>query len=325
MKQNICDRLTALRNRMKENGVAYRAKQKKKLATFIVTAAACILFAIVGILGLAMRTHTNNVDYDQNISNAETATTYDKQLKYYNEAIKIKPTEEKAYLGIIDVFKKDRNFSLEEEKDLTEIINGHGNYETETYIKKFKSNPQYAKFAFEVGKLYWYYYVYEDNAYEILRMSSTIPWLTDATKQDAVGVLSQEELNMAKNYISIGDFKQNIDSKIIEGDDNDLYSPYWQSLNEMYTSVSKDDNEIVKLNVYRLVVNSIENYSRKFKNNVNVSKTEIQTLFDQVKTDVKGLSTSSDTTEKIKSEITERFEATQLAIDNAYREQVNNQ
>ena len=42
-----------------------------------------VLFAIVGVLGLAMRTHTNNEDYNQNILQAEKAATSEEKVQYY--------------------------------------------------------------------------------------------------------------------------------------------------------------------------------------------------------------------------------------------------
>lgn len=70
--QSCAELLYALQH-YQENGAAYRAKQKKKLSLFIGTAAACLLFAIIGILGLTMRTYTNNEDYAQNMLQAEKA------------------------------------------------------------------------------------------------------------------------------------------------------------------------------------------------------------------------------------------------------------
>ena len=113
--QSCAELLYALQH-YEENGAAYRAKQKRKLTTFIGTAAACVLFAMVGVFGLAMGTHTNNEDYNQNMLQAEKAATSEEKVQYYGKAIEIKPNEIEPYLGMVEAYKDDAVFTVDEEK-----------------------------------------------------------------------------------------------------------------------------------------------------------------------------------------------------------------
>ena len=67
-----------------KNDATYRAKQKKKIALFAVTVAACILFAIVGVIGLVMRMHVSKEANNQNVQQSEKSAfsnAYGEQVK----------------------------------------------------------------------------------------------------------------------------------------------------------------------------------------------------------------------------------------------------
>ena len=101
-----------------------------------------------------------------------------------------------------------------------------------------------------------------------------------------------------------------------------MYVAYWKNLSDLVgiISESEDESEIVQLEVYKLSLNSIETYARKFKNKADVSQSDMQQLFDKVKDAVNDVATTSDTTETLKASVVSRIEQTQSAIDNAYRE-----
>ncbi len=310
--QSCAELLYALQH-YQENGAAYRAKQKRRLGTFIGTVAACLLCAAVGVAGLAMRTYTNNEDYTQNILQAEKAATPEEKVEYYAKAIEIKPTAVEAYLGMVDAFKDDTAFSVEEEKTFKEIINPN--------LSELREQEEYGELAFEIGKLYWYYYDYgrsEDTDNQVTRMKSSIQWFSDAADS---GSLGNQEYNMAKVYKDIGVFNRDITLNIEEASDKDMYRPYWDNMVELVDLLagSNEDSEIVELEVYKLVMYSIETYARKFKA-VGVTQDEMLDLFNTVKEASQNVSTTSDKTEQLKEDVIGRHGATEMAIENAYRE-----
>ena len=310
--QSCAELLYALQH-YKENGAAYRAKQKKKLATFLVTAAACILFAIVGVLGLTMRIYTNNEDYNQNILQAEKAATSEEKVQYYGKAIEIKPNEIEAYLGMVEAYKDDAVFTVDEEKGFKTKINAN--------LSGLREQSDYGSLAFEIGKLYWYYYDYgktETADNQVTRMKSAIQWFEDATEY---GGQSADYYLMSTIYRDIGKFNRDITLNIEEASDKGKYGPYWENINELVSMVmsSEDESEIIELEIYKLAMYSIETYARKFKAD-GVSQEDMIQLFNTVKEAVADVDTTSDKTEQLKNDVVARFDSVETAITNAYRE-----
>ena len=83
-----------------------------------------------------------------------------------------------------------------------------------------------------------------------------------------------------------------------------------------------DENEIVKLEVYKLAIYSIETYARKFKAD-GISQEDMKSLFTAVKEAVSSVEETTDKVKYIKDEVLSRFDSADSAIENAYREQVN--
>lgn len=310
--QSCAELLYALHH-YEEYGAAYRARQKRKLNSFIMTACACVLFLIVGVLGLFMRTQTNNADYTQNILQAEKASTTEEKLSYYSTAIDIKPLVMDAYLGMVDAVKDDAAFSTEEETAIKKKLNAN--------IASLRGEEGYANLAFEVGKLYWYYYDYGKTATadnQITRMKSAIQWFEDAVEY---GSEADDFYTMAKIYSDIGKFNRDITLNIEEASDKGKYAPYWNNMQELVEMISSssDENEIIELEVYKLTMYSIETYARKFKAD-GITQDQMNNLFTTVKTEASDVSTTSDKTEQLKTGVMNRFVAAQAAIENAFRE-----
>lgn len=310
--QSCAELLYALHH-YEEYGAAYRARQKRKLNTFIATAAACVLCLIIGVFGLFMRTQTNNADYTQNILQAEKASTTEEKLTYYSTAVDIKPLVMDAYLGMVDAVKDDAAFSTDEETTIKKKLNAN--------IASLRGEEGYANLAFEVGKLYWYYYDYgktETADNQITRMKSAIQWFEDAVEY---GSESDDFYTMAKIYSDIGKFNRDITLNIEEASDKGKYEPYWSNMQELVTMISNnsDESEIIELEVYKLSMYSIETYARKFKAD-GITQSDMTTLFQSVKTAANNVATTSDKTEQLKNDVINRFDAAEFAIENAFRE-----
>lgn len=312
--QSCAELLYALHH-YEEYGAAYRARQKRKLHTFIATAAACVLCSIIGAFGLFMRTQTNNADYTQNILQAEKASTTEEKLACYSTAVDIKPLVMDAYLGMAEAVKDDAVFSTDEETAVKKKLNAN--------LAALREEDGYANLAFEMGKLYWYYYDYgktETADNQITRMKSAIQWFDDAVEY---GSESDDFYMMARIYSDIGKFNRDITLNIEEASDKGQYEPYWKNMQELVTMISNtpDESEIIELEVYKLAMYSIETYARKFKAD-GVGKADMSALFRSVKAAADAVATTSDKTEQLKKDVVNRFDDAESAIENAYREQV---
>lgn len=308
--QSCAELLYAL-NHYNEMDESYRRKQKKKLNKFIGTAAAAVFCLVVGITCQGLKAYANNSDYDNNIRQAELSATDTEKIEYYMRAMDIKPGDSEAYFGIIEAFKDDAVFSVEEEEQFKKRVNGN--------ITALQANRDYADLAFEIGKLYWYYYDYgrtADSDNQVTRMKSAIQWFEAACEY---GGEESDYYTMAQMYRDIGQFNRDITLNVQEASDKGTYLPYWENLKNLVDTVSssQDENEIVNLEVYKLAVNAMETYARKFKAD-DVTEEDMRSLLEKVREGAAATATTTDKTEQMKEEVIGRFDAVDAAIENAY-------
>lgn len=296
-----------------EIGAGYRKKQQKKLKTFIATAVATLLFLTMGIVGTVMQIRTNNLDYEQNLQWAEKASSAEEKIAYYSTAIDIKPATGDAYYGLIDAIKDDAKFTVQEENIFKNKLNAN--------LNLLKEEPHYANLSYEVGKLYWYYYDYGRTATadnQITRIKSAIQWFEDAV---SYGSETDSFYFQASNYADIGRFNRDITLNVAEASDKGTYAPYWESITKQIENMNEDESEMIKLEVYKLAIYSIESYARKFKAD-GIEQYDMSALLEKVEEAVKAVEVTSDVTEEIQKNVIARFAAAEKAVANAYREQV---
>lgn len=315
--QSCAELMYALQH-YEEYGEAYRVMQKKKVKKFVATAVASVVFLIIGVVCLTVRRGLNNADYEQNIIQAEKATTAEDKIDYYGKAIQIKPSNTEAYMGMIEAMKEDASFTAEESDTLTSAITVNDGV--------LKEQPDYAELAFEVGKLYWYYYDYgksEGTDNQATRMKSAVQWFNDAITYGNKNDKSfEKDYQMASVYKAIGEFNRDITMKVQEADDEGLYASYWDNIKSLNTYIEEqeDKNEFVQLEIYKLTYSTIETYAKKLKSD-GVKESDMQEVYQNVTRGINGMSTTSDTTGDIKKGLESRANNVQDAIQNAYREQ----
>ncbi|MCA1055186.1 serine/threonine protein kinase [Rossellomorea aquimaris] len=292
----------------------FRAKQRAKLRKFSVVAGASLLSLLIGVTAQAMNVKTNNSDYNMMIQMAERASTDTNKIDYYLTATDIKPNVNDAYLGLVEAFKGNAAFSVEEEEQFKKKINAH--------LTDIRENEDYSDLAFEIGKLYWYYYDYgksESSDNQITRMKSSIQWFEDTVEY---GSQDRAYFEMAKVYRDIGKFNQDITLHIEEASDKGKYKPYWDNMKDLINMIAKnpDESEIVKLELYKLSMYSIETYARKMKAD-GIEESDLRSVFDLVKRGTNEVAATTDKTDAIKNEVISRFESTGKSIENAFRKQ----
>ena len=243
---------------------------------------------------------------------AEKSATDEEKIEIYLEAVDIKPTDTKAYLGLIAAFKDDAVFTVEEENEFKKKINNN--------LSGLREQDDYADLAYEIGRLYWYYYDYgktdtSDN--QITRIKSSVQWFSDAYDY---GSEESDYHLITQVYKEIGQFTRDVTLNVEEASDKGTYAPYFQNLEDLLEIVDGEDSEIVNLEVYKLCLNSIENYARKFKSD-GIEESRIQAFYQDVLDRTDAVDTTTDKTDEIKQQILERKDAAQDAIKNAYSEQ----
>jgi len=303
---------------------AFLAKQKAKLRNFLVVFALFVVLLAVGFLGLGMNKNVINTSFDQNITWARNSTDTAEKIAYYQKAIQIKPADETPYLEMINLFKADAVFTLDEEKTLIEALTPN--------LTQLREQPFYPDLAFEIGKLYWYYYAYGrtdadpamsgsealDDNNQSTRMISSIQWFADVMQY---GGTSGSNYSIAKIYHDIGDFHKNIATNVAEASDVGKYKLYWNNLNDLvsYVRTSNNEPEIVKLTLDSIVLNAISTYARKFKSD-GITESDMRTTLSNVVADARNVSASTDKTIDMQNKIVNTLAGlASTAVDNAFR------
>lgn len=114
---------------------------------------------------------------------------------------------------------------------------------------------------------------------------------------------------MAEMYRDIGQFNRDITLNVQEASDKGTYLPYWENITKLVATVSEsqDENEIVNLEVYKLAMNAVETYARKFKAD-DVAQEDMKALLEQVKAGTEQVDTTTDKTEEMKNDILKRLQ-----------------
>lgn len=309
-------------NHYKEIDDEYTRRQKQKLAAFVTTAAISIMGLTTGIASSIYADSANNANYDVIVEHAQKENNADKKKEYLYQAIDIKPSDIKAYEELIEVYKSDYIYSLSEEQEFISVVNEHNS--------ELKQNKDYLKLSFQIGKLYWYYYDYAssdgDNAdNQTVRMKAATGWFREASGNNSDSknisyIKNQKELNMAQIYADIGQFYTDIDKAVIEGCDYGMYVALFERLEQMVDMAEKDnETEIVCLEVYRLVMNSINARAGKFCTD-KVPKERVIELCNNVSELTKTTDTSAQLTKEMKESIIEKIDDTIESVELAYME-----
>lgn len=309
-------------NHYREIDDEYTKRQKQKLAAFVTTAAISIIGLTTGIASSIYADSANNANYDVIVEHAQKENNTDKKKEYLYQAIDIKPSDIKAYEELIEVYKSDYIYSLSEEQEFISVVNEH--------TSELKQNKEYLKLSFQIGKLYWYYYDYassngDNSDNQTVRMKAATGWFREASGNNSDSknisyVKNQKELNMSQIYADIGQFYTDIDKAVIEGCDYGMYETLFERLEQMVDMAGEDDEtEIVCLEVYRLVMNSINARAGKFCTD-KVPKERVIELCNNVSELTKATDTSAQLTKEMKESIIENIDDTIESVELAYME-----
>ncbi|MBR6999534.1 MAG: serine/threonine protein kinase [Lachnospiraceae bacterium] len=305
-----CAELNYALQHYEEYTAQYRVKQLKKIWKFGAMVIATILMIVAGCFGLGMRSKKINSDFTLNINQAVRATDDKEKMYYYEKAISIKPGDVTPYLGIVEMLKQDDMvFDVEEETQLKRLITPN--------LEVLKRNPDYSQLAFEIGKLYWYYFTYgtENGADNTMtRRGVAVEWFNDAV---AYGRVNDDYYRMADVYRQIGQFMSTIDMKIREGSDGGAYREYWNCLREMVSSINDTDPEVVILEIYNQVIDAITGRVKGFRND-GISYSEITSLLDKVVVGLNKCRPIAERNMEMKEEILNKVDDARVAIDRDY-------
>lgn len=152
----------------------YRAKQKKKLATFITTCALTLLFAGVSTWGFVSAENKKSENYDNILENAV-------NVEDYYRAILTDSTRTEAYTGLNDYLISDYVVTKEEGQQLMKLLAGLDETDTNGFSQNvavlenlMAANPTgYQDVCFDIG---WSFLSYYDTNIDRDRYANAAKW-----------------------------------------------------------------------------------------------------------------------------------------------------
>lgn len=289
-----------------------KSEKNSHIRLTVFTAAAALISGIICLFSFFQYKNAETESYDNLINAAQKAASCSERISAYKNAAEICPDRTEAYFGLIEAYKEDVSFDENESYDFLRLVNANAG--------DLRQSSDYELLAFETGKLYWYYYDYgleasSDNT--TTRMKASSEWFADSVN-DSLKMISEEKYRMARIYYDIGRFNAEIQKLVIEGDDADVYRGYWDSITALneFAETSGTETEIVLLETYRLIVNSISTYAYKFSS--FVPEDEIKALCSSVRNGNQKLVTTTEKTKQIQEQITEAFTLADEAVERAY-------
>jgi serine/threonine-protein kinase len=289
----------------------YKKKQRRKLWSFGIVILLALIFSIVGVWFKMEASYQANNTYEAKIDAAARAISYDEKISLYEDAINTvnKAGTKDAYLGIIQTFKDNDDIFNQAEANLIT-----------KYIKNNKESLQkngnsYIELAFEMGKLYWYYYKGEDGKSDLNGFTGAIysvQWFNDIPK-------GHKAYGMAITYANIGTFYRDIANNVIEASDRGQYKPLFENLQTLLQEVAlnEEESEIVRLELLEMARSAIQQYATKFKVD-GIAEEQLQSMYGVIAETVKSIDVTTDKTEEKKNKTISLLDDTESAIKTAY-------
>jgi len=213
----------------------------------------------------------------------------------------------RAYYELIELYKMDSLFTLLEEEQFSGVLLKH--------LHTIKDDsPEFAGLAFEIGKLYWYYYAYGQDAGEnqFTRIAHAAPWFGDAAN-----IAGFERWQEAQVYSDVASFELSITARIYEGADAGAYLPFYDALMLLQEMAAFEQNDVVSLRGVALSFKALESYPRKFKVD-GLSQTELLALFDASRALLSKVHPASDFLDELKDELLQKEDEVRQGILDAF-------
>ena len=234
-------------------GVEYNKKMSFRFRTLVGLAlSSVVLFTSGGVTSFAQSRQESNT-----FSNLLTLGVANQDTGKVLEAIKLRPLELKGYYTLIDLYKVDGTFSVDEANEFSKVLLGN--------LQDLRGFKGYGDLAFDIGRLYWFY---QGDGGSV----QSITWFDDAVKYGA------GNSKAAKVYLELGKFKKDIVTSVAEASDVGMYKTYWGALKDLYTlDVS---NDMMKLTLVRSVYDALDVYGYQLKDD-GVAREDMVDLYDK--------------------------------------------
>lgn len=274
--QSCAELLYALEH-YEEEEEGYKKVQNVKWYTFFTTVALTIIMFICTIGSYFGMTTMASDKYQEHLDNASMAIADEDKYEYYKEAIKLDPSNEEAYMEVIETMQKDGVFDATESEKIRELVPSN--------IGELEQNEEgYVKIAYELGMMYFYY---SDQGQDT---RNALKWLDiaignkaeDITDEDINTILGVQKATRARNLYNITQYYQNLGVLNKEGDYEGDYATLWQDLSQVVTKdLAKEDNNVTALVMYNFMASQIQQNAQHFSD-AGVSRQEMERMLNMM-------------------------------------------
>ena len=274
----------------------FKKKQKKKLASFIVSFGMAIVMAITGLgLNLAA-THVNNQDYDANLNSSDP--------EKYLTAVEIYPQRVDAYNAIIDYYKNH-------DASNNEITRAGNAIETHSSVLD-TNDPEIANMYYAMGKLYFADY---DGSFKN-RAVSALNFFKIAAEAPA----DFEKKEIADCYYSVCKFmtNQSTTSEHSLQDFNDLFAEI-KSAMAVVDNAEDSEANYDKISLYYVTMLLI-NDQAEYMAGVGFSREEALNLMESLNKKANGITSTLSYVNQLADEMKSSYDSFVSNINAKYNE-----
>lgn len=271
-RYQTCEELQYALENYKFSDEKHRSSAKRKVKVVISLAVAGFVMGICSIIPFGINGAQSKDAYDKALIVAQQSG----RLEDYDKVLTMNPLNISPYEGYIDAVKEDGIFTLDEEKGLLNHINPN--------LMDLKKDKDYGKVAFDIGKLYWFYYPSEDGK------TLSIKWFEDAISSD----FNKEEATV---YYNLGVFNRDISKSVKEASDSGMYKKYW---NNLLLIQNMDTSDIITIQTNISIAECISTYAYNLKKD-GVSYEDISKEIGVLNSFINSYKIDSSTLDTIKS------------------------
>ena len=328
LRYQSCEELASDLEIYEELTQEYKSKQKRKVLAFAISAALSVVLALtgVGLMALYGNAVTEKFEEQIKLANNQTQTNPgDATLGIdwenleekpggaegsYLAAIKLKPGDIEPYEGLIACYEIDGTFSDEEKQQLDEVYQAN--------LSSLETSSQFSQLSYDIGRLYWTFYkrptttttfsssddTDSANANRDERIKASVSYFETPKNDDSFELQSRAQI-----YYGIAQFTADVSNKVAAGeDDEELYVNFWQNLSSLSELLSSESIEKMKLDSCSLIANGMETYMTKFVKSANVSRSDMEKVYNNVLNELKSLETTTTEIETERKTIINRLE-----------------
>lgn len=302
-----CAELAYALSHYREEDAGRRAELERVWKRFVGLVAASVVSLAVGAGGLIGYNVALNSDFGYWMQIARQTSSEEEARSAYVKAAEIMPGSTEPYEGLAGVYRSDQVFSIDEEQRLRAVILPS--------LGELRANEDYARMAFDIGKLYWYNYAAGDAATKGTRserIRAAAQWMNDAAADKDF-----EQHELAQAYAGIAEFETTIVPLINEGSDVGLYRPYFDRVLYLLDELSGQENDVVRLETANLALDAAFTYPRKLRAD-GISQKELLALVDKAQALVADVHPTTDVLDAEKERAFNLVNSARQAVADAY-------